>query len=253
MNSTRLPGKALMKIVGRSSIEWIVRRLKESKELDGIVLATSAETSNDALEAEATRLGISIHRETDEKDLIGRFLHASDGQGADAFIRVTADCPLVDASLVDSLIKKYREDAGMHDVYTNVVPNTYPDGSQLELITTEFLRKLDKEIPAADLHREWFTAYLWKNKDRIRVWSLQSPRDLTEYRITLDFPEDLELITKVFEHFGDRYMSLDEIIAFLDANPTIRDIVKDRIDRVIPEGANFLSGAYVDLLKEKRA
>jgi spore coat polysaccharide biosynthesis protein SpsF (cytidylyltransferase family) len=248
MDSSRLSGKVLLPIAGKTSIERIVERLRHAKEIDQVVLATSADPANDPIVAEAERLGIASHREPDERDLVARFLNACKKFDADAFVRVTADCPLVDAGLVDRLVRAYRDDPSSYDAYTNTVPPTFPDGSDLDLIPRTALERLEREIPTGDLHREWVTPYLYKPEHGFRIYALTSDRPLEGYRITLDYPEDLDLLTKVFEHFGDRPSSLAEIIDYLDAHPEVRDLVKDRIDTTIVQTSSQRSGAYQELI-----
>lgn len=253
MGSTRLPNKALMNLAGKTPIEWIVERLKKSNEIDQIILATSNEPENDALIGEADRLGIDWVREKDETDLVSRFLNACRKFDADAFVRVTADCPLVDAGLVDNLVRTYRENPSAFDAITNTVPPTFPDGSDLDLITRAALERLNNEIPSGDVHREWMTPYLYKEDNGFRIFKFASDRPLEGYRITLDYPEDFELIRNVFEHFGECYSSLEEIIEYLDNHPEVMDLVKDRIDATLVQSSNQRSGAYQKLIDGQKS
>ena len=252
MGSTRLPGKALMQIAGKTPIEWIVERLKQSKEVDQVVLMTSAGLENDPLIEEAERLGLGWYREQDETDLVARYLNTLNTFDADALVRVTADCPLVDAGLVDQLVSTYRADPSAYDAYTNTVPPTFPDGSDLDVIPRATLERLNYEIPKGDLHREWVTPYLYKQNRGFRIFTITSERPLEGYRITLDYPEDLELIRRVLEHFDGRYCSLTEIIEYLDAHPEVRDLVKDRVDTTIVPSSHQRSGAYQQLMDENK-
>jgi spore coat polysaccharide biosynthesis protein SpsF (cytidylyltransferase family) len=252
MGSTRLPGKALMKIAGKTPIEWIVERLSRATEIDDVVLITSVNPENDPLIDEAKRLGIRSYREVSEADLVARYLGAVKMCEADAFVRVTADCPLVDPSLVDDMVRVYRAHSTEYDAYTNAVPPTYPDGSDLDLIPRATLERLDREIPANDIHREWVTPYLFKQGRDFRIRSFISDRPLEGYRMTLDYPEDLELITKVFTHFGDQFCSLSDVIAYLDAHPEVRDLVAQHVDQTIVQSSNQRSGAYQKLIDEQQ-
>lgn len=253
MGSSRLPGKALMKIAGKTPIEWIVERLKHSHEVDQVVLITSQGPENDPLIIEAERLGIGWYREASETDLVARYLGAMRKFDADAFVRVTADCPLVDAALVDRLVAEYRAHPNAYDALTNVIPPTYPDGSDLDVIPRLTVERLERDIPFDDIHREWVTPYLYKQGRDFRIFALTSDRPLEGYRITLDYPEDLELFTKIFEHVGDRYASLDEIIAYLDAHPDVRDLVAMHIDSTIVASSKQRSGAYQQLIDQQNA
>ncbi|MEO5927979.1 MAG: glycosyltransferase [Patescibacteria group bacterium] len=244
MGSTRLPGKALMKMEGKNAIEWIVQRLSRCTSIDQIVMATSTNPENDPLIEVAERLGIKWYREADERDVVGRFLHCCETFGADAAVRVTADCPLVDPELVDKLVGLYREDPTGYDAVTNVLPPTFPDGSDLDVLPKRTLERLDREIPLDDMHRDWLTPYLYNPKHGFRIRPYRSEHNLSGYRITMDYPEDMALITRVFAHFKEQPFGLNDIIAFLDAHPEIRDLVKDRVDTAITQGAQMRSAAY---------
>ncbi len=252
MGSTRLPGKALLKIAGKTPIEWIVERLKYAHEVDEVVLITSSNPENDPLIPEASRLGIRAYREPSETDLVSRYLNAINLCEADTFVRVTADCPLVDVALVDQLVRVYREDPEAYDAYTNVIPPTFPDGSDLDVIPRATLEKLHRDIPAGDIHREWVTPYLYKQDRGFRIYALMSERPLQGYRITLDYPEDLELINKVFEHFGDQYAALPEVIRYLDEHPEAQDLVKQHLDTTLVQASNQRSGAYQKLIDTQK-
>ena len=104
LGSRRLPGKALLPLANRTALDWIVLRLKTCRDLDGVVLATGRSKGNDPLARAAARLGVPVVRGP-EKDLVTRLLAAARLTGADALVRVTGDCPLVDPGLVDKLVE----------------------------------------------------------------------------------------------------------------------------------------------------
>jgi spore coat polysaccharide biosynthesis protein SpsF len=118
----------------------------------------------------------------------------------------------------------------------------------LGLFPRATLERLDREIPSGDLHREWMTPYVYAHKNIYRVYNLEAPRDLTGYRLTLDYPQDLELLTKVFDHFGERHPSTYEILEYLDAHPEVRDLVKGLIDTTVVSQSAIRSQAYQDLV-----
>lgn len=250
MASTRLPGKVLLPIEGKTSIERIYERLKQAKEIDEVVLVTSGDASNDPLATHAESLGLRVWREPSETDLVSRFLNAMKTFEADAFVRVTADCPLVDPGLVDQLVGILRSEPDQWDVVTNVTPPTWPDGLDLDVFPRRTLERLDAEVPEGDLHREWMTAYVYKHPEQFRIRNVAAPRDLMSYRLTLDYPEDLELFKKIFEHFGSVIPQWEDVITWLDVHPDIRSIVAHLVDQTIVADADVRSAAYQQLMEE---
>jgi spore coat polysaccharide biosynthesis protein SpsF (cytidylyltransferase family) len=244
MKSTRLPGKVLLPIAGKTSIERIRDRLREAHEIDETVLVTSTERANDPLVEHAESLGLRVWREESETDLVSRFLHALQTFQADAFVRVTADCPLVDPGLVNEIVRSFRADPEAWDVITNVTPPTWPDGLDLDLFPRSTMERLDAEVPKEDLHREWMTTYVYKHPESFRIKNVPAPRDLMSYRLTLDYPEDLELFNKIFEHFGNHIVGWEEVITWLDEHQDIKNIVAHLIDTVVVEEAHVRSAAY---------
>lgn len=247
MGSSRLPGKATTKINGRPVIEWIVRRLRKCNTVSSIVIATSTLPSNDILEKVSERLGIPCFRGS-ETDLIGRHLGCAKSANADAIVRITADCPFVDYSLVDKMVSEFiRADSGV-DVVTNVFPPTFPDGLDVEVISTKTLERMDREV-VDSVHREWLTMYIYNNPDKFRIVNVKNDIDTSYLRWTLDYPEDLELMRVIYAAFAgneDRF-TYSEVMEFILQNPETARINSTHVDKPV-EGIR--SQAYRDLHKK---
>ena len=208
MGSTRLPGKVLRNIVGRPMIELLLARLSQSSELDEIVVATSKESQDDKLQLVVEALGFNCTR-GDEKDVLSRFYESAKSFDADAIVRITGDCPLVDPKLVDKCIRHYKK--SNVDYFSNVDPVTYPDGLDVEIISFESIKRANSETKS-EFDREHVTPYI-RNSIEFSKSSIQHTEDLSNQRWTVDEPEDLIVVTNIFEYFHPNiFFSWKEIL-----------------------------------------
>jgi glutamate-1-semialdehyde 2,1-aminomutase len=197
MGSTRLPGKVLKSIVDKPMIELLLARLSHSSELDEIVVATSKEKQNDHLQAVVESLGFRCTRGS-EKDVLNRFYESAKFVGADAIVRITGDCPLVDSALVDECIREYKN--SKVDYFSNIDPATYPDGLDIEVMSFKSIQCANNETDSK-FDREHVTPYI-RNSDRFSRSSMQYIEDLSDQRWSVDEPEDLVVVTNIFEYFS---------------------------------------------------
>lgn len=224
MGSTRLPGKVLRPIGGRPVVERIVERLTRCGEIDGIVVATSVESRDDAVAALAARLGLACVRGS-EADLIERIARTAAETEADALVRITADCPLIDPGLVDRAVRRWREGAGTLDYVSNVLPPTYPDGLDVEVISRATLDRLDREARDAAF-RDAPTSYIWAHPSSFRTANVAYEENLRRLRWTLDYPEDLAFVEAVYEELdrtGDVF-TMPDVLRLLTRRPDLRDL-----------------------------
>ena len=220
MSSTRLPGKVLMRLGGHTAVELLMRRISRAAELDAIVLATSTEPSDDALEREATRLGVPFIRGP-LHDVLARYRMACDAYQADAVVRITADCPLSDPAVVDQVVRHWRELEA--DYVTNTIePRTYPDGLDVEVISAATLRQAAEEAVSAE-DREHVTPFIRRQPERFATGELRLEPSRNQIRITLDTARDAEVIGGVVTALGPD-PTMAEIFSSLgfDAEVTVR-------------------------------
>jgi len=197
MGSTRLPGKVLRSVVGRSMIGLLLARLSQSSELDEIVVAASEELKNDKLQLVVESLGYRCTRGS-EKDVLNRFYESAKSVGADVIVRITGDCPLVDSGLVDECIQRYKN--SKVDYFSNVDPATYPDGLDIEVMSFKSIERANNET-SSDFDREHVTPYI-RNSDGFSKSSMRYSEDLSSQRWSVDEPEDLAVVTNIFEYFS---------------------------------------------------
>jgi glutamate-1-semialdehyde 2,1-aminomutase len=196
MGSTRLPNKVMKSVVGRPMIELLLTRLRRSKELNQIVVATSVDDRNKPLVSLVRSLGYACEQGS-ENDVLERYIQTARRHQADVVVRITGDCPLVDPELVDECVRRFR--AADVDYFSNIAPPTYPDGLDIEVVTLAALERAAKESGKPYDH-EHVTPYV-RESGLFCTAAMQNDIDLSMLRWTVDESADLEVITKVFEHF----------------------------------------------------
>jgi len=217
MGSVRLPGKVLKSIVGKPMIEILLDRLSNSVELDQIIVATSTDSKNDLLHKKVEQLGYACFRGS-EKNVLNRFYESAKFYKADAVLRITGDCPLVDPRLVDECIKGFKNSAV--DYFSNIEPPSYPDGLDVEVFTFEALRLADKES-SSDFDKEHVTTFI-RNSDKFTKSSLTNKEDLSHLRWSVDEQEDLEMISDIFDFFHPNILfDWTDVIKLLESAPNL--------------------------------
>ena len=229
MGSTRLPGKVLRELNGTPVLGWVIRALRSATHLDAIVVATSSSSLDDPVEAYVRSLGIACVRGS-EHDVLGRFLAALGEAPADAVVRITADCPLIDPALVDQVIAAWRTDPRWDYVSTTLL-RTLPRGLDVELIRAETLRELD--MLATGPHREHVTSLVYTEPRRRRLLGLTVAPPADDLRVTLDTEDDWALLSEIGSAFGDRIIDWRSLVDHLRARPDLVAINADVIQRAV--------------------
>ena len=191
--STRFPRKVLALLQGRPMLEHIIDRVSRAALVDRVVVATTDSPADDDVAALALACGAGVTRGP-EDDVLSRYLLAAREHDAAVIVRITADCPLVDPAIVDLVI---RARAGAQaDYASNVAPPTYPDGYDVEVLTSECLRRIDRDAAVA-YEREHVTVRVREHADDFRTAHVGNDRDLSWMRLTVDVPADLDRIARV--------------------------------------------------------
>jgi len=240
MSSTRLPGKVMMRICSTPVLGHVVERLTQSKRIDKIVVATSTDASDDIIERWCTDERVRVFRGS-LGDVLSRYYWAARAYGARTIVRITADCPLIDPLVVDTVIERYL--AGSVD-YART-DETYPNGLDVEVFSIEALRSA---FNYADLpsEREHVTPYIWKRPHLFAIAREVCKKDLTSMRWTIDDQKDFSLVEAIFKglYTKARVFHMDEIVEFLYANPSLLKI---------NEGTKRNEGYARSLLEESSA
>ena len=217
MGSTRLPGKVLRQLAGRTVLERVVRAARDSEVLDELVVATTDEPTDDPVVAECERIGVPVHRGPVD-DVLTRFLGVLDTHDSDTVLRFTADCPLLDPELI-ALAAKVFAAAPYVDYLSTSIARTLPRGLDVEVVRTDVLRGIDKL--ATDHHRTHVTSYIYSHPEDFTVLGLTLQPDLSHLRLTLDTPDDWRLIEAIIEHFGDISVPVRTLTDWLAHRPEL--------------------------------
>jgi len=217
LSSTRLPNKVIKEIVGKPMIEILLIRLSQSKEINQVLVATSNESENDKLQFLVESLGYKCTRGS-ENDVLDRFYESAKFISADVVVRITGDCPLVDSKLVDQCIQGYKE--AKVDYFSNIDPATYPDGLDIEVMSFESIKRANDETDS-EFDREHVTSYI-RNSDSFSKASMKYTEDLSNQRWSVDEPEDLVVVTNIFEHFSpDIFFDWKQVLKLRKSQPML--------------------------------
>ncbi len=236
MKSSRLPQKALLKIGELSSIELCLKNVLKFKNINHTILATSVIEEDKILEKYTYNDTVIFHQ-GDPDDVIQRFLDIIDRLKIDVIIRLTGDCPYLSKDVCDIILDSHFETGAEYTSSTNACI-----GLNIEVFNTSTLKKIKSYFPYAD-YSEYMTYYVTNNPSYFNINYVTLPESMVrDYRITLDYAEDLELFNIIQKHFDDNNIeySIFELFRFLDQNPEIAKInkggeVKYKTDSVLIE------------------
>ena len=221
LGSTRLPGKVLMDLGGRTVLARVVGRLRHTTRVDEILVATTDSVADDAIVRECNQLEVSCFRGS-ENDVLDRYYRAARACAAGAVVRITSDCPVIDPQIVDETIRVFRQECG--DYASNVLPRTYPRGLDTEVFSMAALEQAWREAHAS-YEREHVTPYFYQHPELFRLVSQRGQVDCSQYRWTLDTAEDLELLRIIYERFGNgNGFSWREVIQLMEREPELAEV-----------------------------
>lgn len=223
MGSSRLPGKILEDIAGQPMVVRVVERAQRATSLDEVVLATTTDPGDQAVADLMDHKGVGCLR-GHPTDVLSRYLAAAEAFSADIIVRLTADCPLHDADVIDKTVNAFLKRYPEVDYASNRLVRTYPIGLDVEVITREALEKTGREARQA-YEREHVTPYLYEQKGRARLLSIVADNDYGHCRWTVDTPEDLEFVRQIYAHFPNKpYFGWKEVLELLERKPELVQI-----------------------------
>ena len=215
--STRLPGKVLLDLAGEPLLARVVERAQRATTLDDVVVATTSLPEDDVLEGLAGSRGWRVVR-GHPVDLTDRYHSAALQHRADVVVRITADCPLIDPALIDETVQAFRGAGG--DYASNTLePRTYPRGLDVEVFTLAALERAWREDDNI-AWREHATPYLYRHPELFRLLRIAGAQDHSAHRWTVDTPEDLNLVRRIYAAIGHDRFGWQEALAVVLANPT---------------------------------
>lgn len=220
MGSGRLPGKMMTTVGDGPLLGHLLDRVVQSRRIDGLVVATSAEPRDDVIEAYCRGRGIACFRGS-EDDVLGRMAGALAHAGADVAVILYGDGPLIDPRLVDEMIERFFADEV--DFLGNDLATTYPAGMEVEVVRMSAIADADRRCQDPAI-REHGTLFIRRHPELYAIRNVAAPPSLhrPDVAVEVDEAADLPVIAAVLDHFQPRRdFSLAEILEFLDRHPEL--------------------------------
>ena len=223
--SSRLPSKIFLEFCGKTDLYHVYNRVKKSKMIDSIIIATTDKKSDDSVVEFCREEHINCYR-GNEDDVLDRFYHCCEQYGlieSDIVVRITADCPLIDPHIIDEVIQHLQDND--YDYVSNAIEPTYPDGLDVEVFLFSSLKKSWEDAELIS-EREHVTPYIRNHKEFFKIGSYKNDIDLSYYRWTLDETEDYQLINEIYANLYDseNMFTTKDILSFLDENPQLKEL-----------------------------
>ena len=218
MSSTRLPDKVLLDLAGEPMLARCLNRTSHAQTLDEVVVATTVQPADEAIVHLCAERGWPCFRGSEE-DVLDRYYRAAVTHQADVVVRITSDCPLIEPEIVDRVVQEFLDLQPGVDYACNVLPRrTFPRGLDTEVMRFDVLEQACREDdnPA---WREHVTPYIQRNPDLFRIHGVMNEVDYSHMRWTVDTPEDLAFVRRIYEHFGHDRFSWREVLAVLEEHP----------------------------------
>lgn len=233
MGSSRLPGKVLMNLMGKSVLEHVIYRVRQCKEIDDVIIATTTLQKDDVIVNKLNNIGIRSYRGKEE-DVLERYYEAAKAYNVTDVVRITSDCPLIDPKVIDEVIRFYKQNS--YDIVTNAPGDeserTYPRGLDVEVFSFRSLEEANFNA-TEEYQREHVTPYIYEHK--FKVFKYKNKLDYSSYRWTLDTWEDFELISKIYEAmYNEQQMFyMRDVLEYIDKNPEVVNINKAIVQKSI--------------------
>ena len=215
--STRLPAKVLADLGGHPVREWVVRAARAAGMIEEVIVATSALAFDDVGADLADSLGVMVVRGS-EGDVLSRFVATLDAHPADALVRLTADCPLLDPTLIDAVAGAWTASPS-HDYVSTILVRCLPRGLDVELVTASALRAVDRSAVGHD--RVHVTSAIYADSMAFRLLGLCVTPPANDLRVTLDTPEDLALLRALVAELPDAPPAWRDVVAVLRSRPDL--------------------------------
>ncbi len=226
MGSSRLPGKVAMDILGKTMLERVIDRALAIDHIDQVVVATSSKPADQRVASLAQKLGVPCFRGS-ESDVLDRYYQTAEAYRANAVVRITADCPLLDPQISSLVVRRFLEIRP--DYCANTLERTFPRGLDTEVVSIQALETSHREATESP-DREHVTRFIWRQPQKFTLLSVRGSDDNSNHRWTVDTPEDLEFVKKIYRHIlntphGERaFHGSDKILALLHKHPDWVDI-----------------------------
>ena len=221
MGSSRLPGKTLMKLdETETTLDFVINQLSFSKLIDRIVIATTSLDEDNVIEKKAKQLDIDCFRGS-KTDVLDRYYRCAKQFEMKTIVRITADCPIIDPTIVDKVIEQFHN--GDYDYVTNTMVRTYPVGTDVEIFSFQSLEKSWYEAKLSS-EREHVTPFLRNKHSDFKIKNVENDENMSHLRWTLDMNEDLILIRKIVSKMEKRPILMNDVLELFSKEPELISI-----------------------------
>lgn len=219
MTSTRLPGKVLKQVLGKTLLEYLMERLRRVTLADATVIATTTNDSDLPIVRLCQRLNVPVTRGS-EHDVLARYFEAAKLHNADVIVRVTSDCPLIDPQVIDAVIRFYLDHRSEYDYVSNSLTQSFPYGMAAEVFSFDVLAQASREA-VAEPEREHVSPFIYTRPERYRIGQVVQSENHSHHRWTVDTPEDFDLVRCITEALYPTKPEFDtqDILALLKRHP----------------------------------
>jgi spore coat polysaccharide biosynthesis protein SpsF len=207
-------------------LERMLERLGAASVPDSLIVATTTDPADDAIAQLTAAVGVECFR-GHPTDLLDRHYAAAKQAGADVVVKIPSDCPLIDPSVVDRVVREHMARGDHADYTSNLHPESYPDGSDVEVMSFAALETASREA-TRPFEREHTTPFFWDQPERFRLHNVawETGRDVSRtHRVVVDYPEDYAVVKAVFDALWTSQrpvFSVAEVVSFLDTHPEVR-------------------------------
>jgi Spore coat polysaccharide biosynthesis protein F, CMP-KDO synthetase homolog len=246
LGSTRLPSKVLLKILGKTVLEYVVERVRNSKYIDSVIVATTTNNEDSEIVRVMESNEIDVFRGSEE-DVLDRFYQAASFYKMENIVRITADCPLLDPLIVDKVIELYFITGA--DYCANILEHTFPDGEDIEIFSFRTLRATWQDAKLGS-EREHVTPYMINNPGKFKLENVRSETNLSNKRWTLDTKEDFRFIKNVIENLYPMKpnFGMADILRLISA-----ELGLENINKHIARNEGYRKSLQKDRLDEKKS
>ncbi len=243
MNSSRLPGKVMMKIDGEHPLLYfVIKQLQSAKLSSKIIIATSTNPIDDIIANYAKKLKIDFFR-GEENDVLDRYYQCAKKFSFSTIVRITSDNPLIDPIIVDKIITKFQSDK--FDYVSNTINRTYPYGTEVEVFSFKTLEVLWKNSKKPS-EREHVTSYIYNNFEKFQTYNVENTENLSHLRWSVDRENDLRLVKLIISKITKRPILMNDILELIKKDKKLIEINKNNVPnegylKSLNDDKNFLN------------
>lgn len=228
--STRLNNKIFLDLKGKSLLWHIINRIKNSKNIEDIIIATTVNKNDDEIMKFAMQNNMKYFRGSEENVLDRFYQTAKKYKIDDIIIRITADDPFKDPRVIDKAVCIFLREN--YDYVSNTIKPTYPEGIDIEVFSFSALEKAWEEADGKS-DKEHVTSYIWKNPNKFKTYNFEYKEDLSYLRWTIDYEEDYLFVKEIYEnlYMEGKIFYMEDILTLLNKEPKLNKINQNVIRR----------------------